>query len=633
MRKIVSVFLTLCICLGTLPVFAGRYSDVPEGAAYYTAIENLSNYGIVSGYGGSFNPGGSITRAEAAKIASVVGGIEEEATAKKGLKKFGDVEIGHWSSGYINAVADKGYILGYPDGSFMPNNNITFAEMTTIVLRLLGYDAQVLGDNWPYAYMLKASELGITDGVSIGDFDVISRAQTCKIIDNALKENIYGTSNKLLTKVSELKYSDPVVITGTNPYAGLNSLGVTESNASDYTVIRDGKASSVDKLEIYDVVYKSENNKTLYVYCDKISGVYRDAYPTKADISQAEISGNVLEVETQTAKNKLGEKSGSYKLNSRITVLIGRTGGIVDVVDLGSVGNSEYGVLLSVTKSVDETVYDKGEGKTFLNFLSGDGNTVSYETKKDFSGYVGYVGKISFDSDGYAKFTRETNRSKLSGAVDKSKNKIGDYYLTSDSVICEIVYEPENHTGVAIANIIDIEDIAVDEIYESNVVYALETGEFGDVSFLVLKNVSNNGYTYGVLTECETSSKGMSARSSYKVIVDGFEKNYSASFGMKIETGMPVAMLIDSTGNLQSIASLKNASRGSLTAIDALRVKVGNTVIDLSDNVQIYKHTTGKGYTSLSVTQAKEYVGYTASVYTDAKAIKGGMGRIIIIND
>lgn len=632
MKKIISVFLILCMLLSLTTAFAGRYSDVPDGAAYKTAIENLSNYGIVSGYGGAFNPGGSITRAEAAKIAAVVSGIDDEATAKKGVKKFSDVEIGHWSCGYVNAVADKGYILGYPNGNFMPNNQITFAEMTTIVLRLLGYNAEVLGDNWPYAYMVKAGELGITDGVILGDFDIINRAQTCQIIDNALKETIYGSGETLSAKVSGLKYSDPVVITSEDVYVSLKVLGITRENQGEYTVIRDGKASAISQIELYDVVYKSESNKTIYVYCDKISGVYREAYPTKADIVQAEISGNVLDIETQTAKDKLGEKSNSYKLNSRITVLIGKDGGIVDVVDLGSVGNSEYGVLLSIEKMIDDSVYDKGEGKTYLNILSGDGKSVSYETRKDYNNFIGTVGKISFDSEGYAQFSRETNRSKLEGVVDKSKKKIGNYYLTSDATIVELVYAPADNRGDAVATVIDMEDISIDKVYDTNVVYALETGEFKDISFVVLKDVSNNGYTYGVLTDCNISSRGMSVSGSYKVITNGVEKSYNSSFGVAIEKGMPVAMIIGG-GSLNSISPLKSASRGKLEAIDSLRIKIGSTIYELAENIQIYKHTIGMGYKSLSVNQAKEYIGYTTAVYTDAKTIKGGMGRVIIITD
>ncbi|MBR2916253.1 MAG: S-layer homology domain-containing protein [Clostridia bacterium] len=630
MKRIISIVLTFIMLLSFSTVFAGRYADVPDGAAYGSAIENLSNYGIVSGYNGSFNPGGNITRAEIAKITAVVGGIDDEASAKAGIKKFSDVELGEWSIGYINAVADAGYILGYPDGNFMPDNNITYAEIVTIVLRLLGYDSSVLGDNWPYAYMLKAGELGITDGVTLDDFAFASRAQVCKIIDNALNETIYGRNEKLLSKVSGLKYSEPVVISSEDPYASLVVLGISPLNIADYTVVRDGKASSVGNIMPYDVVYKSESNKTLYVYCDKISGVYREAYPTKADVESVEISGNTLEIETQTAKDKLGERSNSYKLNSRITALIGKDGKIVDVVDLSSAGNGGYGVLLSVSETVENSVYDKGEEKYYINLLTGDGKNVSYETKKDYSEYIGAVGKIKFDEDGFATFTRETNKTELSGKVDKSKGKIGDTYLTTDATLIELVYEPDSHTGTAVATVIDIEDIAFDEIYSSNVVFALKTGDFDDVSFAVFKNVSNNGYTYGVLTDCNVSSNGMSVGSSYKVIVNGTEKSYSTSFGKGIDEGMPVAMMLEG-GTLKSIFALRDAGWGELKAIDGLRVKIGSAVVELSDDVQIYRYSSGSGYKSLSISQAQNYKGKTAGVFTDAQTAKIGVGRVIII--
>ncbi len=630
MKKIISAVLVTVMLLSFSSIYAERYADVPDGMAYSSAIENLSNYGIVSGYDGYFNPGGNITRAEAAKITAIVGGIDDDASLKGGIKKFSDVEIGKWSTGYINAVSDAGYILGYPNGNFMPDNNITYAEITTIVLRLLGYDSSVLGDNWPYSYMLKARELGITDGVTLSDFDVVTRAQVCAIIDNALSKTLYGKNEILASGVSGLKYSEPIVIRSEDVYVSLAPLGITPLNVDNYTIVRDGKAATVSNLTLYDVVYKSENNKTLYVYCDKISGVYREAYPTKADVESVEISGNVFEIETRGAKEKLGEKANSYKLNSKITALIGKDGKIVDVVDLSSSGNGGYGVLLSVSETVEDSVYDKGEEKYYINLLTGDGKNVSYETKKDYSEYIGAVGRIKFDEDGFATFIREVNKTELSGEIDKSKNKIGDTYLTTDATLIELVYEPETHTGTAVAVVMDIEDIAVEEIYNSNVVFALKTGDFDDVSFAVFKNVSNNGYTYGVLTDCNVFLSDMNVSSSYKVISNGEERSYSTSFGKGIDKGMPVAMILDGT-TLKSIFTLRNAGMGKLTAIDGIRVKIGNTVVELSDDVQIYKHSSGSGYKSLSLSQAQSYKGSTASVFTDAQTAKGGIGRVIII--
>ncbi len=630
MRRFVSIFTAIMLTFSVTSVFASRYNDVPDGGVYSAAIENLSNYGIVSGYKGNFNPGGSITRAEAAKIAAVTAGIDDEATAKAGVKKFSDVEIGQWSTGYINAVADYGYILGYPNGYYMPNNNITYAEMTTIVLRLLGYNSDILGDNWPYAYMNKARELGITDKITLGDYDIINREQVCQLIDNALSEKIYGKEVKLSSVVSSIKYSEPIVIRSTNPYMDLSAFGVSLSNIEDYKIIRDGKAASVSDIKTYDVAYMSKSNNTIYVYCDKISGIYKEAFPSKSDIESVDISGNIIELETQTAYDKLGETSFSYDYNARITVLLGKDGKIVDVVDLNSVGNSEYGILLSLSETIADGVFDKGEQKRYINVLTGDGKTVSYETQKDYSEKIGYVGKISFDESGMASFKTMVNTTELTGIVDKSKNKIGDTYLTSDATLVELVYVSDDHTGTAVANVIDIEDIAIEKINPSNMVFALKTGSFGDVSFAVLKNVTNNSYEYGVLTGSKLNDMGISVSGSYTVISKGVEKTYNAPFIQSISTGMPVAMIIEN-GVLKSISHLKSSARGALNAIDGHRVKVSNTIYEMSEDAQIYRYSAQNGYISLSVNQAKNYITDTAAIYTDSKAVSGGMARVIII--
>jgi len=160
----------------------------------------------------------------------------------------------------------------------------------------------------------------------------------------------------------------------------------------------------------------------------------------------------------------------------------------------------------------------------------------------------------------------------------------------------------------------------------------------------MLKNVSNNGYNYGVVTKCSVSKGGMSARGSFTILVNGVEQNYSSSFGslgMMSEDSewvqIPVAFISEGS-NLTKIIQLKDIRRGNLVALDSFRIKIGSAVIELSDEIQIYKYTSGKGYTSLSINQAREYIGHTTAVYTDkvytsAKAIKGGMGRIIIISE
>ena len=107
------------------------YSDVNRGDWFNNAISTLSNAGIVTGYNdGTFRPNQPITRGEMAKI------IANFANLNKGTKSFTDLS-GHWSKSYVELAAGNGWIAGYPDGSFRPDQKITRAETVTMINRVL----------------------------------------------------------------------------------------------------------------------------------------------------------------------------------------------------------------------------------------------------------------------------------------------------------------------------------------------------------------------------------------------------------------------------------------------------------------------------------------------------------------
>lgn len=107
------------------------YTDVNAGDWFNNAISTLSNAGIVTGYNdGTFRPNQPITRGEMAKI------IANFANLKYGGKTFTDL-AGHWSKSYVELAAGNGWIAGYPDGSFRPDQKITRAETVTMINRVL----------------------------------------------------------------------------------------------------------------------------------------------------------------------------------------------------------------------------------------------------------------------------------------------------------------------------------------------------------------------------------------------------------------------------------------------------------------------------------------------------------------
>ncbi len=771
-KKITAIILVAITLAGTsiVSVNASSYKDVDSAAAYADSVEALTTYGIVSGYAGYFNPGSYVTRAEFAKMVTLASGLEDEVYSNAAKRRFDDVLLDHWGNGYINTSAENKLIVGYPNGLFMPEKQITFAEAVTVLLRAMNYQSTDLGDNWPYAYMTKAKGLGITDGINLGNNSYITRGDLAIIINRALQSKINGSDQKLISKMNikmtgevlivatknedsslqadevktsggtytlantnlefepltkaelvldddgkvinfnvtytpkristtvdgvvdgmvyfengsttrslgvtdstsvynegaltnygsfksniedgaavsilydesgrvgylifnDASYTEGVVIR-TDVYAALESVGVSREVADTAKVIRDGETASLSDAQKYDVVYYLEDSNTIYLYCDKISGVYNEAIPNKSNVQSVNISGNVLELETKSAAYKLGEGANSYKLNSSLTALLGRNGKIVDVVDINHSSGVNYGILLSYGTEISEDMFENGKQYRYINVLNGEGNQVKYKTLGNYSERIGDIGKLSFDADGYATFaTLRENNSVVSGEIDKNNRKIGDRWLTKDCVILERTYAPSTRTGTATAKVIDLEEIPLSELKASNILYSVTSGDFGDISLLIVEGVTGEDYSYGILTSNNSEVTSASANGSYTILINGEERSFSTNFASNIKAGTAVAATIsgNSLVSLKSLVSVKNGT--NISAIDFTRVKVGNDIYKLADDVQIFKKSSlGKGYTRLSVSDTTDLIGKTANLYADKAISSGGMIRVITIN-
>lgn len=126
---------------------AGNFTDVKAGMWCNRAIATLTNMGIIKGYtDGSFQPNKSITRAELATI------IARFAKLDVNTKTFSDIN-GHWAQKNIELAAGNGWINGYEDGTFRPNNNITRAETFAMINRVLDRQTESVSDLLPTSEM------------------------------------------------------------------------------------------------------------------------------------------------------------------------------------------------------------------------------------------------------------------------------------------------------------------------------------------------------------------------------------------------------------------------------------------------------------------------------------------------
>lgn len=148
--------------------YSSTFNDVAKNCWAANYIGYMQQFGIVTGYtDGSFRPNAPVTRAEFAAIASRF----EKLT--QGSKSFTDVPDTHWAVKYINFAATRGWVTGYSDGTFKPENPITRAEVAAVTCRLLERSADqtyirshigelrtfadVTESHWAYWYAMEAA--------------------------------------------------------------------------------------------------------------------------------------------------------------------------------------------------------------------------------------------------------------------------------------------------------------------------------------------------------------------------------------------------------------------------------------------------------------------------------------------
>ena len=184
-----SIFFVLIMTVNFCTVsFAAVPTDV-IGTEYQEAVSSLTELGIISGFqDGTYKPDNPIKRAEAAKIVIGMIGCGGFAESSKGSTKFKDVAASFWATGFINAAVDISLFKGDAQGNFRPNDNISYSEIITVLIRALGMGPEVESSGkWPDNYLSKANELGIVNGVRWAKVsDGATRGNVAKLVWNTL---------------------------------------------------------------------------------------------------------------------------------------------------------------------------------------------------------------------------------------------------------------------------------------------------------------------------------------------------------------------------------------------------------------------------------------------------------------
>lgn len=782
MKKISCLIIALALIMSICPVFA--YSDISENDNFHDAAYRLSDLKILSGYeDGTFRPYDSVTRAQVAKMIVCIMGKEDAAKSRGYSSRFSDVSDGHWAVPYINYATGSGILKGYADGTFGADRNVTYAELSAIMLRMLKYNEDDLGYNWPTNYTSKANSLGWNQGKYIGDNEALNRSLTVMLIDDALfcdlnksaegvtenksllsiyeneviedvllvatpsddkslasneisilsedksdksdiykvdttnknyssgevfshvvidpdtdrvialrrykdgesgqKEAMFATINRVVgdkieyigengvkgtltldsgfvtyVDFSKSTYAmtkneftqgtditlygdeygnwDFVVINNnvtTEPVLARKNYSATDTNMEgitinhdNLTVYRGGKTATLSDIRANDVVYYNKKTNIMDVYTKKVTGIYYDAKPNKAYVTQVTVGGKDYTIGTIEATNMLDASSGAYEIGDRLTLLLGKNDEVVFVNNISGFNQMEYGVLLSGSTGIKQTGETSGTSEYIAKMFMPNGEIYEYATDKNYNSYKGKLMKINEASNGTMKLTAQGGISNFSGDIDIKNGTIAGKNVSSDTVIVQRINNSKGEiTSCELLNFDTLNVKSISSGHVLNVIY----DSFGDIGILYVDGLTDTDCSYGILSSKKVNAQGEMASITYSVYSDGVLNTYTTSYNSTVSQG-PV-MFKTENGMLAEIKSLtlyKSAS--AYTAIDETRVNISGEIYDIDPNVKVFCNTKTNVYEEKSFTDLKEASISNISIYSNTAKKNNGVVKVIV---
>ena len=188
LKKVLALVLAFA-CAFTM--FAGAaFTDQADIKVDADVVDTLVSLGIVEGFeDGSFQPNGTVTRAQMAKMIYVLRTGNSDASAYNDEKSsFTDIN-GHWARGYIKYCQSLGIIAGKSNTKFVPNEKVSAQEAAKMLLVTLGYNAQkagLVGTGWASKTNALADENGLLEDVNTSFTAACPRQYAAQLIYNAI---------------------------------------------------------------------------------------------------------------------------------------------------------------------------------------------------------------------------------------------------------------------------------------------------------------------------------------------------------------------------------------------------------------------------------------------------------------
>ena len=286
-----SVMLVGMMSVGASAVNASDFTDADE-IVHKDAVSTMTALGIINGKedGSYFDPTGTVTRAEMAKMLCVaINGGVDPVLGVKDTPTFTDIK-GHWAESYIEYCAANGIIAGRGNNKFDPTGTVSATEAAKMLLGVLGYNAEksgLVGNDWAINTNVLANQNGLYKNLSnLNANTLLTRDNAAQMIYNALDANMVELNAAGNYTTSQYSYTGTEsVVTGTERVWVLT---IKENNCTDSGIKAavDALSGSVynsrsDADETVKEVAGAELSKVKYALEQKTQNVYGENTVTK----------------------------------------------------------------------------------------------------------------------------------------------------------------------------------------------------------------------------------------------------------------------------------------------------------------------------------------------------------------
>ena len=597
--------LTLSLCVGAQAAGSGAKQEALQALGILTAGDSLTS---------------PVTRAQFAQMLVAASPYQDGAEGY-GSSLFKDLKGDHWASGYVRIAIEQGWMTGYVDGSFRPDQAITLEEGCAALLRALGYDPTALKGAYPAAQLSRANALGLLDGVSARQGGALTRQDCVDLFYNLLTAQtsagtVYGTTLGYTITNGQVDYSALVSSHTKGPF-------VAESSALSLpfapgTVYYNGAVSALSAVQPYDVYYYNANMSTVWICHNRVTGTLTGLSPSAAAPTAVTVAGVSYRLGTSEAAYRLSSQ-GSFQEGDMVTLLLGLNGEVVQAMDALENEAIYYGAVVSSTKAASTPSTagsDAASAQVTTQVACTDGVVRTFY----HSGTALDAGKlVTVSTTQSGTNVRSLSTKRLEGTVTKDGTGVGTYRFAAGAQILDT----DDSGGYA-------------RVYPSRLAGAKLSGEdvryytlnaAGEIDRMVLHNVTGDTQPYVYVSGIDDSSSETNIAVSYTYLRDGQAQTISGTARYPIQTGG--AMLVYEKDSLRSIRQLTQVSLDGLSALSAMG---DGREYPIAENVQVLLRdgSGSRGYyqTDLSQINGEDYT--LTGWYDDLGYSAGGRIRILV---